>query len=152
MDCGNKMIRGKAGILSLLSVVSLISIFFGAQLIFHYSESNVDYDIFLESFDQSGGVLKADIIIKVTNNNNFTIEIRNIQLALYDPTKTEPFFTGDHVGATIDSLGVFSESITFTALYSDIPDYEVRVVFSAYLTWNGEGSHVDRDFIYPLEL
>lgn len=146
------MIRGKAGIVSLLSVVGFVSLILGAQLIFHYSESGVDYDVFLESFDQSGGNLNADIIVKVTNTNSFSIEIRNIQLALYDPTENDPFFTTDHAGATIEAYGMFSESTSFTARYEDIPDYEVRIVFSAYVKWDGTGFHIDKDFIYPLEL
>ena len=146
------MIRGKAGIISLMTLVGFISIFLGAQLIFHYSESGIDYDIYLDSFDQSGGVIKAEIIVKVTNGNDFSVEIKNIQLALYDPTKTDPFFTADHPGATIEAYGVYTDSSRFTANYDDIPDYEVRIVFSAYLKWNGIGRHIDEDFIYPLEL
>ncbi len=145
------IIRGKQAVIAIFTAVGLIAIVFGPQLIFQYSESGVNYNVYLERFTLNGDKVSGSVLVKVDNTNDFEIEVRDLRLLLYDPSEETPFFTIRHAGADIPAGQKIDISKSFTVKYDDIPDYEVRVVFSAYLKWNGVSRWITQEILFPIE-
>lgn len=145
------MIRGKQAVIAALTLLGIFAIFLGPQLVFQYSEGNVKYAVYLKEFSNDGTYLNGELILGVTNNNDFAIEVRDINLKLFDPQKSAPFYQLNEPGGSLEA----GESNTWTKGFSvkieDIPEFEVRYVISAYVVWNGAGQWVSKEDVIAIE-
>ena len=144
------MINGKAAVVGLLTIIGIIAVVLGPQLLYSYEDSGIKYDVYLESFVRNGDRVSGSILLKVTNNNDFTVTVSQISLQLYDPAKENPFLSISDSGASVDAGSTIERSKDFGFLYSEMPDTEIRAVVTAYVTWDGEDNWVTREIYLPI--
>jgi len=145
------MIRGKQAVIGLLAFLGIMASLFGPQFLYHYSESGIEYDIFLESFNQNGDMITGSVRLRITNTNDFSVSVTHISLMLFNPAKDTPFYSTTDQGASLGAGSVIYVSKSFEIRYSEIPEYEVRVQLSAYVVWNGQDDWMSKEFFVPIE-
>jgi len=145
------MIRGKEAAVGFLAILGIVAALFGPQLLYNYSESGIEYNIYLESFNKNGDEITGSVRIKITNTNDFTVSVTQITISLFDPENDRPFFSTTDNGASMGAGSTIQISKAFDISYSEIPAYEVRIQLTAYVIWDGAGSWMNKEVFLAIQ-
>ena len=124
---------GKSAVLGLMAVFGVFVLLFGSILIYEYSDSGMDYKVYLDEYDDNSERIWGKITLKIRNTNNFDVSARNIHVDLYNPDTDGLFFEFFHIGGTIKAGETYSETFEFDVLIDDVPETEIKVKLSAFI-------------------
>lgn len=139
--------QGKNGIIAVLSVIGILAALFGGVLVYEHSSNGITCRVYLEEFAVNNGLITGTVRLDVTNTNDFTVAVRNIEAVLSNPANGLEFyhFPDDQSvnGVTLESGTSTSITIHFADIAVDeIPDDSIKVVLSGTVEWDGDTSEL----------
>lgn len=142
---------GKSGILVLATIIGLTLLQFGSVLVYEYEESNINYRVYLDSFNNDGTYISGQITVKITNFNPFEVTASDISVKVLNPHTNVIIYELTDDGSSLKQRGTVDLPIKFNILISSIPEDSVTVNIKAFLKWNGYADWIENSYTIALE-